>query len=232
MKKAIPYYRVSTERQGHSGLGLEAQQKAVREYAGINNLELLHEFTEIESGRKNKRPLLQQALIHCKKEDAILLIAKIDRLARNVAFVSNLLESDVEFKAVDMPEAGKFVVHIMAAVAEMEADMTSVRTKEALRAAKLRGVQLGKYGTDILSKKNKKASEDFAVKMKPIIERLKDEGYKTVRALAQILNARKILPFNGKGGRWHPTTVYNLLGKIEVLSQAAFMDEAQIINQS
>ena len=145
-KKVIPrfvaYYRVSTERQGRSGLGLEAQQAAV---AGFINggTELVAEFTEIESGKRNERPALAQALEACRRHKAKLVIAKLDRLSRNLAFIATLMASGVEFVAVDNPHANKLTVHILAAVAQHEREMISQRTKDALAAARRRGVRLG-----------------------------------------------------------------------------------------
>lgn len=144
--KFVAYYRVSSKTQGQSGLGLEAQQEAVRRHLNGGDWELVAEFTEVESGTRkgNNRPELAKALARCKKEKATLVIAKLDRLARNVYFVSGLMESGVEFKAVDIPHANKLTIHILAAVAEAEAEAISRRTKEALAAAKARGVKLGK----------------------------------------------------------------------------------------
>jgi DNA invertase Pin-like site-specific DNA recombinase len=215
MRKAIPYYRVSTERQGHSGLGLDAQQKAVRDYAILHGLELLNEFIEIESGAKNQRPILIQALIECEQAKAILLIAKLDRLGRNVAFISKLMESDVDFVAVDNPSANKLMVHIIAAFAEHERDQISIRTKEALAAAKKRGILLGVYGSKVLALQNKQAAMQFAIKMKPIIEELRRKGHVTVRDIANRLNKKGIKTFTGQSAKWHITTVYTLLKRIE-----------------
>jgi DNA invertase Pin-like site-specific DNA recombinase len=216
MNKTVSYYRVSTNIQRASGLGLEAQQKSVKEYAEKYNLELIKEFTEIESGKNNKRPILLKALIACKKSKAILLIAKLDRLGRNVAFISKLMESDVDFVAVDNPHASKFFVHMMAAFAEYERDQISVRTKEALQAAKRRGVKLGEYGKNVLSKKNKQSSVEFALKMTPIIQHLKGNGYKTVRSLAKIMNQKQIKTFSGHKAKWHVNSVHRLLKQIEL----------------
>jgi DNA invertase Pin-like site-specific DNA recombinase len=139
----VAYYRVSTQRQGRSGLGLEAQQKAVRDHLNGGNWRIVAEFTEIESGQRPGRPQLAAALKACRAVGATLIIAKLDRLARNVHFVSGLMESGVEFTAVDFPQANRLTVHILAAVAEHEAKMISERTKAALAAAKRRGVKLG-----------------------------------------------------------------------------------------
>jgi DNA invertase Pin-like site-specific DNA recombinase len=137
----VAYYRVSTTKQGVSGLGLDAQRAAVAAF--LHDRPLLAEFTEVESGKKNDRPQLAAALALCKRKKTTLLIAKIDRLARNVAFIANLMEGKVEFVACDMPQASRFTIHILAAVAEHEAKIISERTKAGLAQAKLRGVKLG-----------------------------------------------------------------------------------------
>ena len=141
----IAYYRVSTKRQGESGLGLEAQRESVLSYLNGGRWKLIDEVTEVESGTRkgNDRPALQNALALCRVHGATLIIAKLDRLARNVAFISKMMESGVEFVAVDFPQANRLTVHILAAVAEHEAVMISQRTKAALQAAKARGVVLG-----------------------------------------------------------------------------------------
>lgn len=142
MKSYIAYYRVSTQKQGASGLGLEAQRRIVE--ATAKNGAVVAEYTDIESGRKNDRPELLKALAHCRQTGATLLIAKLDRLSRNVAFIANLMESGVDFIAGDMPTANKFTLHIFAALAEQEREMISARTKDALKAYKARGGVLGK----------------------------------------------------------------------------------------
>src|SRR5437016_5331644 len=141
--KYIAYFRVSTARQGRSGLGLEAQRQAVRTH--LNGVKPLSEFVEVESGRRSDRPKLTEALSACRVHKATLVIAKLDRLARNVAFVSNLMDAGVEFEAVDFPQANRLTIHILAAVAEHEARMISERTCAALAAAKKRGVRLGGF---------------------------------------------------------------------------------------
>lgn len=138
----VAYYRVSTARQGQSGLGLEAQQAAVRGFLAPG-AEMVATFTEIESGRKNARPQLQAAIAQARQVDAVLLVAKLDRLARNVAFLAALMESRVRFQAVDLPTADEFTLHILAAVAQKEATAISTRTREALKAKKSRGFELG-----------------------------------------------------------------------------------------
>lgn len=213
MNNAIPYYRVSTDRQGQSGLGLEAQRKAVSDFALMSKLRIVEEYTEIESGKNKFRPVLQAAIDACKKEKAILLIAKLDRLGRNVAFISKLMESGIDFIAVDNPYANKLIVHVMAAFAEFERDQISNRTKAALAAAKARGVKLGLYGKLVLSKKNKQASLTFALLMKPIIEDIRSDGCSTIREIRDELNLRQAQTYTGKQ-TWHVNTVHRLLKQI------------------
>jgi DNA invertase Pin-like site-specific DNA recombinase len=142
MTEFIAYYRVSTDRQGASGLGLAAQRQAVARFIGAGHL--VAEYTEVESGKKHRnRPQLLAALADCRKRRAVLLIARLDRLARNVAFIANLMESGVDFVAVDMPTANRLTIHILAAVAEHERETISTRTKAALAEAKRRGTRLG-----------------------------------------------------------------------------------------
>ncbi|MPR37179.1 recombinase family protein [Salmonirosea aquatica] len=214
MKKAIAYYRVSTDRQGKSGLGLEAQQEAVRMFADREGYQVTAHYTEIESGKKNHRPQLLAALAQCRKQKAMLIIAKLDRLGRNVAFIANLMESKVDFKAVDNPYANKLMVHLLAAFAEHEREQISIRTKDALQAAKRRGVQLGRHGKEIESKKNAQAAAEFAVHMKPLIEALRDEGCTTVRAIRDELNRRQVPTYRNNGQQWHLQSVHSLLKRI------------------
>ncbi|HEY1009644.1 MAG TPA: recombinase family protein [Daejeonella sp.] len=216
LKRAVTYYRVSTEKQGKSGLGLDAQKVLVKDFARSNGFILRREFVEVESGKKAlNRPILRQALAFCKQEKAILLIAKLDRLSRNVAFISALMESGVEFKAVDNPHASRLVLHIMAAFAEHERDQISERTKAALSAAKLRGVELGKNGKYTLSRVNKIKSRLFAEKMMPYIELLKFRGIRTMRDIADELNRLNIPTF--RSAKWHPTSVYRIIKQIETI---------------
>lgn len=139
--KYISYYRVSTEKQGASGLGLEGQREAVINHIKPENI--FREFTEIESGRKKDRPILLEAMKLCKEQDATLVIAKLDRLARNVAFISTLLESGVKFLCCDMPSANELTIHIYSAIAQDEAKRISERTKTALQVKKAQGFKLG-----------------------------------------------------------------------------------------
>lgn len=214
MKKAITYYRVSTERQGISGLGLDAQRQAVQDFARANGFLLADEYVEVESGRKQNRPVLLRALNSCKKQQATLLIARLDRLGRNVAFISRLMEAGVDFKAVDNPYAGKLVVHIMAAFAEHERDLISQRTKDALKIAKGNGIELGKYGRHVLSVENRRKADQFALTLQPLIHELEQVGITTIRAITDELNRRQI-PSYRSDARWHVSTVYRLMKRLE-----------------
>jgi len=216
MNKAIAYYRVSTDRQGKSGLGLEAQNETVKQFATFKQWELIGEFTEIESGKKNNRPQLQQALKQCLKQKAVLVIAKLDRLGRNVAFISSLMESKVEFVAVDNPHANRLMLHLLAAFAEHEREQISTRTKEALKVAKNRGIILGKHGKNVLSQQNIKLADDFAETMTPIISELRSDGFITLRALRDELNNRSIASFR-KDCQWHLDTVFNITKRMDAL---------------
>jgi len=142
MQKYLAYYRVSTQKQGQSGLGLEAQKSAVLKFLGSDDI-LLYEFTDVESGKKNDRPNLLLAIEQCKKANAILLIAKLDRLSRNVGFIYTLRDSQVQFKCCDMPDANSVTIGIMAVLAQEERERTSQRTKDALTELKKQGIKLG-----------------------------------------------------------------------------------------
>jgi len=220
----IAYYRVSTQRQGRSGLGLEAQRQAVFDRL-CGNGELIAEYTEVESGRKNDRPRLAEALAACRLHRATLIIAKLDRLARNVAFVSNLMEAGagVEFEAVDFPQANRLTIHILAAVAEHEAQMISDRTRVALAAAKARGVRLGGYrnraGTcnDLI--RARAARTDNAVRrasdLCATIHEIQNDGAQSLCALAFGLNQRGITA--PRGGKWCGAQVKRVLTRLAAI---------------
>lgn len=213
--KAIAYYRVSTDRQGKSGLGLEAQQEAVNLFADRQGYQVTAHYTEIESGKKNKRPQLLAALAQCKKEKATLIIAKLDRLGRNVAFIANLMESGVQFKAVDNPHANELMIHLLAAFAQHERKQISTRTKDALQAAIRRGVQLGKHGKEVQCHKEREEADQFAEHMRPIIAEIKEKGVTTIRAICEELNGREIPTFRNNGESWHIATVHRLVKRIK-----------------
>jgi DNA invertase Pin-like site-specific DNA recombinase len=217
--KFVAYYRVSTAKQGRSGLGLEAQQEAVRSYLNGGSWQLVAEVVEVESGKRNDRPKLAEALRLCRLHGATLIIAKLDRLARNVAFISNLMESGVEFTAVDFPQANRLTVHILAAVAEHEAKAISTRTKDALAAAKARGKRLGgdRGNLPAVAKEGAKASvaarivkaNNRASDLLPIIGELKASGAVSLRQIAAELNTRGIR--TARGGAWSAVQVKRVL---------------------
>ena len=215
----IAYFRVSTDRQGQSGLGLEAQRKAVMDYLNGGNWKLVAEYTEVESGKRNDRPELADALVACRRQKAKLVIAKFDRLARNVHFISGLMESGVDFVAPDMPEANKLTVHIMAAMAEYEREQISDRTKKALAAAKARGKKLGwsmpsrRQEQLEASRKGVKSmiarADRFAENTLPIIREIQAAGISTLQGVAEALNARGVRTARDK--KWFPATVKKIL---------------------
>jgi len=202
MKKIIAYYRVSTKRQGQSGLGLEAQQAAVEAYARQHGAKIVGNYTEIESGKRADRPRLADAVGHAKLAGATLVVAKLDRLARNVAFLSAMMEAKVDFVAVDNPAANKLTLHILAAVAEAEAEAISARTKAALSAYKARGGRLGaslpqcrnlthearQRGAKAAGESVKAKADDAYTFLYPTIRQLRTDGL-TFQAVADRLNA-------------------------------------------
>ena len=202
--KFIAYFRVSTDRQGKSGLGLDAQREAVMNYLNGGRWTLVGEFTEVESGKRADRPELGNALAACKKQKAKLVIAKLDRLSRNLAFIAALMESGVEFVAVDNPHATKLTIHILAAVAEHERDLISERTKAALQAAKARGKVLGSKNIAEVGKLGAAAvkanARRFAANVQPIIKEIMRAGATSHNAIAQKLNERNVK--TARGGRW------------------------------
>lgn len=213
MAKFIAYYRVSTDRQGKSGLGLEAQQQAVTDYLDRDGGRLIDSYTEIESGKRNQRPQLTTALKACRKQKATLIIAKLDRLARNVHFISGLMESGVDFIATDNPHANRLMIHLLAAFAEHEREQISQRTKDALAAAKRRGVILGRNGREVLAPANRQKADLFAAELSPIVEQIRREGIRTVRAIAAELN-RRAIPTARPGALWHRSNTHALLKRI------------------
>jgi DNA invertase Pin-like site-specific DNA recombinase len=205
MGEFVAYYRVSTERQRASGLGLEAQREAVARHVASG--QLVAEYTETESGKRHtNRPQLLAALAECRKRRAVLLIARLDRLARNVAFIANLMESGVDFIACDMPQANRLTIHILAAVAEHEREMISQRTKAALAAAKARGVQLGNPSL-AAARERARASHHARRPAPEVLSVMKDwqsQGA-SFREIARRLNRLNIRP--GRGRAWYGTSV-------------------------
>lgn len=216
----VAYLRVSTARQGASGLGLEAQRAAVQAYLASGGHQLAAEFVEVESGKRDERPQLAAALAACRLHRATLVIAKLDRLARNVRFIAGIMDSGVDFVACDMPHANRLTLHLMAAMAEHEATAISERTKAALAAAKARGVKLGNpNGAAHLRQGCKEAAlasvaarqrgaEALALRLQPVLIELESKGMTTSAAIARELNRRAIA--SPKGGIWRAKQITRL----------------------
>jgi DNA invertase Pin-like site-specific DNA recombinase len=208
----VAYLRVSTQRQGASGLGLEAQQEAIERYAATTGQSVLATFTEVESGAAKDRPQLSAALDLCRRRKATLLIARLDRLSRNLAFVAQLLDANVEIKAADMPEANRLMLQMVAVFAEHERRLISERTRAALAAAKNRGVRLGVNG-QVLAALHRQAAQAYAWDMRDAVELCRADGATTCRAIAAALNERGFA--SREGGRWHASNVVRLLTRLE-----------------
>lgn len=222
--KIVSYLRVSTRRQGASGLGLEAQRAAIAAYSSQRRGLVIDTFTEIESGKLNARPQLAKALHLAKVTGATLVIAKLDRLSRNAAFLLALRDSGVKFIAADMPDANDLTVGIMALVAQQEREAISKRTKEALVAAKARGVRLGNpngaaalrragSGNSASVQAIRLAADTHASNLKPVLDALTAEGVVSLGAVAAALNERGML--TPRGGQWHKSSVRNLFNRLQ-----------------
>lgn len=226
----VSYLRVSTARQGASGLGLEAQRAAVQGFAATGGHTIVAELLEIESGGKADRPQLAAALATCRLHRATLVIAKLDRLARNVAFIANLMNGGVEFVACDMPHANRLTLHLLAAIAEHEREMISQRTKAALAAAKARGVRLGNpngathlqphlrraVALSVAARLNRACAHDQAVA--GVICELKSAGVTSATSLARELNSRRIpAPM---GGNWSSGQVRVTISRLQAKQRA------------
>lgn len=223
----VSYLRVSTKRQGRSGLGIEAQREAITQFLNGGNWELVAEMVEVESGKKNNRPKLAEAIATCRAFGAKLLIAKLDRLSRDAAFLLSLRDADIEFVVADMPEANRMTVGIMALVAEYERDMISARVKAALAAAKARGRQLGAYrdgafvGRTGTAENMATARAARAIKadrtagnISFVLNRIDPDRALSLRTLAFRLNEERVPTPSGKG-QWAATTVKRLRERLE-----------------
>jgi DNA invertase Pin-like site-specific DNA recombinase len=230
--KFVSYLRVSTDKQGRSGLGLEAQRAAVENYLDGGRWKLVAEYLEAESGRRSDRPKLSKALAHAKAIGATVVFAKLDRLTRNVDLLRSLVASDVDLVFCDLPHVppgamGRFLLTQMASVAELEAGLISERTKAALAAAKARGVKLGNpNGARALRGKQignhqplaavKANAAHRAANLRAIVDDLRTLGVTSVRAIAAELNERGIL--TPREGSWHPTSAARLLARLQAKS--------------
>lgn len=228
MPDVIAYYRVSTKRQGDSGLGLDAQKAAVEAYAKQTGGRIVASYREVESGKRADRPELAKALAHAKRSKATLCVAKLDRLSRNLAFLSALMRSGADFVACDNPHANKLTVHILAAVAEDEAERISARTKAALQAAKVRGVKLGSArpdhwegreearlsglarGREVAAKVIGERAREAYADLAPTMSQWRSEGL-SLAAIAERLNAEGHTTRRGKP--WNPMQVARVLDR-------------------
>lgn len=223
--KVVAYYRVSTSKQGRSGLGLDAQRHPVREFLSSRSASLLGEFVEVESGKVDSRPQLEAALAQCDLTGATLVVAKLDRLSRNVAFLATLQDSGTRFLCVDIPEANELTIHIMAAVAQAERKAISRRTKEALAAAKARGVKLGgnrgnaadlRLGAAASAARRTGVANARARKVARQIEIARQNGATSLNDIAEALNSRGIM--TARGGRWSRSQVKVVLDRVRAVS--------------
>ena len=218
LNRFVAYLRVSTARQGVSGLGLEAQSAAVGQYVAAVSGEVVAEFVEVESGRKSDeaRPELARALAECKRTGARLLVAKLDRLARNVHFVSGLMQSKVKFVACDLPEANDLTIHIMAAFAEHEAKRIGERTKAALAVAKAKGTVLGATGPANLKRNLEEraaVADAFAERLRREVRGMQAEGL-AVAEMVRELNVKGIP--TARGGQWQQVQLSRVIARLDV----------------
>jgi DNA invertase Pin-like site-specific DNA recombinase len=217
-RRIVTYVRVSTSGQGRSGLGIEAQRHTLSQFAKAEGFEVVREFVEVETGKGSdaldRRPQLKAALAAARKLKCHVAVAKLDRLSRDVHFISGLMAHKVPFLVAELgPDIDPFVLHLFAALAEKERSLISTRTRQALTAAKARGVVLGGPRLPEARKKAVKAvkaeADRYAANVLPIIREAQKAGATTLREIAQALNARGIA--TARGGQWHATSVKNVL---------------------
>lgn len=221
MKPIVAYLRVSTERQGRSGLGIEAQREAVAAFADSNGFTIIETFLECESGKGAdaiaRRPVLSAALARAKRERCAVAVAKLDRLSRDVAFISGMMSRGVPFLVADMgPDVDPFMLHVYAALAEKERSMISERTRAALAQRKAQGAKLGNRTNLAEARRKGQAvqrgqADRFVANVRPIIDEIRSAGVATLAGMADALNARGVA--TARGGRWHPATVRAALGR-------------------
>lgn len=222
MPNYIAYLRVSTQKQGYSGLGLEAQRQLIQSY--LKGQPILAEYVEVESGRHKDRAQLKAALAHCKREGAGLVVAKLDRLARNVSFLAQLLDSDTEIVFCDFPQANKMVLHILGAIAQYEAELTATRTRQALAAKKARGYSLGNpehlldkhqeaIQHSIETNKAKALSNPHNKRAIAILTAMKGQN-KTYQEMADALNEQGFQTSTGKA--FSPALVYQFIKRYKI----------------
>jgi DNA invertase Pin-like site-specific DNA recombinase len=217
-KPLITYIRVSTSRQGRSGLGIEAQRQVLAMFAQAEGFEVVREFVEVETGKGSdaldRRPQLKAALAAARKHKCNVAVAKLDRLSRDVHFISGLMAHKVPFLVAELgPDVDPFVLHLFAAIAQKELSFISSRTKQALAAAKARGVTLGNPKLHAARKNAiavvKAEADRYAANVLPIIREAQKAGATTLRDIAEALNARGVA--TARGGQWHAKSVSNIL---------------------
>ncbi|MCP3176103.1 recombinase family protein [Desulfuromonas sp. KJ2020] len=223
MNGYIAYYRVSTDRQGKSGLGLDAQKKQVRDFISNGNGTLTAEYVEVESGKNNDRPELAKAIRQSQLTGNKLVIAKLDRLSRSLHYITSLAESKVDFIVCDLPGCDQFTINLYGALAQRERELISTRTKSALQASKARGKVLGSpqnltedaaaKGRVLGVEARKQKADEFAEKVAPIINGYINDGL-SLNQIARELNKDNILTARGKAGSWTPTAVKNVLDRL------------------
>jgi len=221
MRSVIAYYRVSTDKQGKAGLGIEAQREAVQRFVAAEGLTILAEHTEVETGKGadalDRRPVLREALAQARKAKVAVVVAKLDRLSRDVAFIAGLMAQGVPFVVAELgADADPFMIHIYAALAEKERSMIAERTRAALARKKAAGAVLGNR-TNLAeaavmgAAANREGADAFAANVLPIVREIQAAGAMTARAVSDALNARGVR--TARGGAWHNSTVRNLLGR-------------------
>jgi DNA invertase Pin-like site-specific DNA recombinase len=224
-KPTVSYIRVSTAKQGRSGLGLEAQRAALARFAETQGRQIVAEYVEVESGKGadalDRRPQLAAALTTARKRKCAVTVAKLDRLSRDVHFISGLMAHKVPFIVAELgPDVDPFTLHLFAALAQKERALISQRTREALQAAKARGVVLGNPKLDDVRARahaaNKAEADRFAANVKPIIEQIKAGGATSLRAIARALDARGVP--TARGGSWTPVQVSAIVQRTEASS--------------
>lgn len=224
MCRVAAYYRVSTDKQGRSGLGLEAQRQSVRALCEARGWEIVSEFTEVESGKRNDRPELNAALDHARLTGAKLVVAKLDRLSRDAAFTLQLRNSGVDFTCADNPDVNRLTIGLLAVINEDERERISERTKAALAAAKARGVKLGNpNGTEAIRRAGKgngasvaaiqSNADRFAESLRDTVSGIRREGIVSLTGIAAELNARHMR--TARGRKWHPSSVKNLMARLQ-----------------
>ncbi|RSV14625.1 recombinase family protein [Sphingomonas molluscorum] len=227
--RTVNYLRVSTERQGRSGLGLDAQRATIEAFCATRGCQPLAEYIEVESGKRDDRPELARALHHAKVTGATVVIAKLDRLSRNAAFLMTLRDSGTKFVAADLADANNLTIGIMALIAQQEREATSQRTREALQAAKARGQRLGNPNGSAALRRAQRGNtaalatitsraDAHALDLAPVIADIREGGTTSLSGIAKALNDRAIR--TPRGGQWHATSVRNLLARLDANGRA------------